>query len=708
MADHPAKRPLEKTVPPSDRTAVLKTLVSITSNQVAAQLEVFVTRLSDALTRLSDQPRRSPDSEAGLQALRHLNNNKASFHRMASSCLTDLLLQEIGAVDTQWPSKLEREAIDLSLVTFEAMEHKVLIDSLSHALDAANAETLAALNIRIAHLLRQDDIDIARNPFRPEVFLRAVADAWGKFDLNTGSQLVVLRQMRPEIFLQLEPVLHALNEALIAHGILPNLADAYRLKKGEGNPHAPAGKERRHLPLYSRLRRWLSPPADTKSGAASGLARHDGAATHPGLLRYLSDLQKQAPQSLGDARAPVPLDASVLRQIRDRAPSGTLTQADENAIELLARAFDHLFREQTISRDIKKLLGQLQIPLLKAALTDQDFFFREDHPARRLLDTVAKTGVACDPQKGRDDPLFKMIEQIVERVQREYDQQMELFDDAMNDLESFIAQEMRTSGDALSQAIEEATRQEKIGRAKNLAENDVAMRIETGEVAGFVEVFLESQWARILGLAHSVQDTKPEVLSSALKTMDDLIWSVKPKTSPEERKELVSKLPSMLSMVNAWLNVVKWDGPDRVKFFSTLAERHAAIVRTAVELSPRHQLEISLNAAQKASERRLDKRAKEQTEPAADEFAHLVDSLEPDAWIEFLRHDGTRVNFRLAWISLHRSRFVFTDRQGRQPFTLTFDELARSFRDGHAAIAAADALVDRAFAAALEEIAGEE
>jgi hypothetical protein len=702
-------------VPPASREAVLRELVSIASREVGLQLDGFVSRLTDALTRLSDPAVRSADSEASLKALQHLTRNRATFHRLVSASLTELLLQEVESIANLCigPSHLERGAMDLSLVTFEAMEQKVLIDNLSQALHTGCADALDPLGLRIAHLMQRDEISVAENPFRPQVFLKAISEAWDKFDLNGASHLVILRQMRPEIFLRLEPILQALNAAMVAQGILPNLTEAYRLKKSEPNSTRQGANERRNLPLYSRLQRWLSPTFGGEMGnSGDGHGGHGGlgglgggAAVHPQLFSYLTALQKQSTgRNAAAAAAPPPLHAHVLRQVRAQAPSGTLTQADVHAIELLARTLERVFEETSIPNGVKNLLSQLQVPLLKAALADRDFFFREDHPARRLLDTVARTSVACDPEHGAQDPLFQMIEKIVDRVQQEYDQQIELFDEALKDLESFIAQRPVAEDDAYAQLVAEAARQEKINRAKELAENDIALRVETGEVAGFVEVFLESQWSRVLGLAHSVEDTKPDALHNALKAMDDLIWSVKPKTGPEERKELLGRLPAMLSTLNAWLNVVKWDGPDRVKFFSTLAERHATIVRTSVELSPRQQLEITLNVAQKASERRLNKRAMEQAGPFADDFMHMVDGLEPDTWIEFLHESGKREKNRLGWISPRRTRFVFTGRQGQQPFILSFDELTQCLRTGRALIVSAESVIDRALAAALEEV----
>jgi hypothetical protein len=160
----------------------------------------------------------------------------------------------------------------------------------------------------------------------------------------------------------------------------------------------------------------------------------------------------------------------------------------------------------------------------------------------------------------------------------------------------------------------------------------------------------------------------------------------------------------MLAMLNAWLNVVKWDGADRVDFFSQLAERHASIVRTQVELVPRYEFELALNAMERASERRLNKRATEQPAIPVDEFVHLVDALESGDWLDFYNDDDVPSKRKLAWISPGRTRFIFAGRPAGQPFTMNFEELAQTFREGRAEVVKAEAVMDRALGALLEEI----
>jgi hypothetical protein len=436
--------------------------------------------------------------------------------------------------------------------------------------------------------------------------------------------------------------------------------------------------------------------------------RHDGAGASastlsPVLVAYLTELQNQFYhlEAQGDPDAG-PYGATVLRHIKDHAPQHVLTAGDENAIELLATIFDYVFADAGIAPDLKRLMGRLQIPLVKVALSDKDCLFEEDHPAPRLLDTLARSSATREQTGERADPFYEMVEQIVLRVQQEIEPHLGLWADILADLENFLAAEEALIEHALADAIAETTRQEKMLQARILAENDVAARIETGEVAGFVEAFLEMQWVRILTLAHNIAETKPDALVRVLKVMDDLIWSIQPKTSPEERRNLVARLPSILSLMNAWLNVLKWDEPERVQFFSKLAERHAAIARASIELSPRLQVQLAVNVAQKASERQLNRRAKKFEEKLVDQFTQAVEAIPCGVWVEFLRNAGVRTRLKLAWISPNRSRFIFMNGQGHSPLSLTAEELAHAFRNRTAATVPTASVVERALTAALK------
>lgn len=729
----------------SSRLLILQSLVPIATNLVSSQIEAFTGRLTEALFQLSDQTVRPEEVAVSFQAYQQLKRNGTTFYRLVAGQVNAALAKEVSVVNTRKRSKVDEGKQDFSLVSFEEMESKVLSRNLSQSLEVNNAELLVALNTRIGHVLRRTPISVSQNPFRPELFVKAVHQAWMELEPNPETHHLILRLLRPELFLQLGAIYRELNQALVERGILPDINDGYRNKQRKSMMTRSDDISDRDPYLETKLRNIFSGNATPStfsntvpggpggqgssrgggetgggggyggsggfsggegipfSGGGSGVGQSGGNA--PDMVTidrqffdYLTSVQRNFSSS-----GPMPTDTAHLRQLSQQPNAEGLTHIDQSTIELLARIFDYVFNDSSIPSDIKSLISQLQIPTLKVALLDKDFFFKETHPARVLIDTLAKSSVLINSDTTTEDPLYQMIEGIVERVQQDFDQQIELFSDVVADLEAFLKEEEQQTEVAISEPVAVALKQEKMRLAREFAENDVAIRVETGEVAGFLEVFLKEQWIRILTIAHNVKEEKPNALENALRTMDDLIWSLKPKNSAEERKELVSKLPAMLSLLNAWLNAIKWDEPDRVLFFSKLAERHAAIARAPLEFSPRRQLEIAVNIAQRASEKRLNRHVQDQIEQPVDEWARVIETLERGVWIDFTRPNGMTTRFKLAWVSPKRTRYIFTNRQGHDAFSVSSEELITQFREGNAIQIVAESVVDRALVEALRD-----
>ncbi len=711
----------QKGMSQSSRIVILQSLIPIATSLTATQLEGFTLRLGEALFKLSDQSVRPEEANISFHSYNHLKKNSAAFYRLASGKLSELFAYEVRLLEKgHKPRQLEDDS-SLALVTFDEMENKVLLETLSQSIELDNADELVKLNLRISHLLKIDQINVKYNPFRPEVFLKAIYKAWCEFEPVSDSHHLVLRILKPEIFLQLNPILRELNNALIDRGILPKASDLYRVNKLHGSPAStlstlakktavdPFFESKIKGILYAKKDGEPNQPVSKEAATAIDPNFHTGETTNVvmdnqgtvtidrGFFEYLTGIQAR----LMPVNPGVSTSSSTLRGIVEQAPQNTITQIDTNTIGLLAKIFDYVFSDPHIPADLKSLIGQLQIPTLKAALIDREFFFKQTHPARVLIDTLAKSSVTWNPDKGVDDPLYKMIAKTVERVQKEFDQQLELFSDVANDLTQFLEEEEKLSEKEIEEPIAQAMQQEKIRQARDLATNDVATRTDSGEVAGFIETFLEQQWVNILVLAHTVKEQKPQALERTLKTMDDLIWSVKPKNSVEERHELVNKLPSLLSSLNTWLNAIKWEDPSRVIFFSKLAERHASIARAPAEVSTRRQVEIAVNVAQKASEKSLKKSRNDLTMP--DQFVFFIDQMERGSWFDFTRNNGSVVRFKLAWISPRRSRFIFTNRQGHDAFSISSEELLDIFRTGKAIMINDEPVVDRALQAVVEE-----
>ena len=709
----------------SSKNALLKSLAALASILANEQLTEFSERLVKALQHLSEHSMRPAEAQLSSNASQYLQLNSGLFHVLCAETLKNLIEQEL---DVLLSETVERNAsvsaIGPSTVTFEEMELKVLLGNISQALELEHVDALYELNTRIASLLERDELATAANPFRPQIFVNAIYQAWCKLEQPIATRRIVLHLVGPNLFLRLAPILQQLNQTLIDqlvgttdHASAP---DSNKLLDQVSDVQPKTDKQ--HNRRYKKVRNMLlSSGKKVNENGVEDLNLPDLFAVNseaigwdantisvkvgPRLFKYLNTLQDQF-EACFDLE--YMQSGAFLRQVKEHAPAGMLTVVDENTIELLAKIFDYVLQEPGVADDVKRLLARLQVPMLKAALMDKKFFVKESHPARRLFDAVAQSGIGWSSGKVRDDSFFKNVEQIVVRVQREFDQQMSSFSDALAGLENVLESEEKQSQHLLSDLIAKALRQERLSLAEDAAQYDVALRLETGEVASFVETFLETHWVRVLTLTHSVKEKKPEALAKAVQAMDDLIWSIQPKNSPEQRKELIRRLPSILTMVNAWLDAIKWHDPERLVFFSRLAERHAAIVRIQAENSPRHQVEIAVSIAERVSARRMRRRKLEAERQNAanwpqDEHQLRVERLNQGSWAIFSLSEREPVPFKLGWISPKRTRFIFTNRQGQEPFLMTRAELAQALKEKKAVLMKLDSITERALDLVLEE-----
>lgn len=751
---------LRRPVPPLSATTgdVWHALIQQATHLSVAQLDAFSARLSNALFAASEQSGDAKEANLSFSAGHLLKNNAYAFYYLTSAAIEASFRKEIQALRSDVSVKATQDDIAMTLVSYEEMDRKLALGRVSRAIELTNSEELAALNMRLGKVLDRDSLSIAQNPFRPEVFLNTLQAAWCDFSTDTASHHLILPLLRADILFELTPILRALNETLVGKGILPDLQESYRVKRNSNGSDDGKKPELSNTDIAKKLKRYFtqqesqgehdysecepgnnagrfqalsvggSPqsPAYSSPYSSGGSQQQANAsystsgsqhlagepqqghapynAVDTKLFHYLADLQKSMAMRQLASGAQEAMRLSQMRELMPEMPSGGV---EKNTVELLSKVFDTVFHNQDIPPKIKELIGLLQVPVLKAALMDKDFFFQENHPARRLIDLLSKYSASWDQQKGTEDPIFQTMQRNVSRVQQEFDQKIDLFDEVVSELETFMEKEEAARAAEIQEPINRALQREKFKQANISATNEVALRVGTGEVAAFVETFLENRWVKVLTLAYSVKDDKPHAIADAIKTMDELIWSVKPKITLEQRQEMVNRLPVVLSRLNKWLSLIKWEDADRMQFFADLAECHAAIVRAPLDLTPERQLEMAVEVAQKAAERRIEKRVLAEqgveTEIAEDDFIDIVANLERGVWLQFTKKDGSTHNVRLAWVSPMRSLYIFTSSQKEKSFSVSTEELEQNFRDKKAQILVLDKVVDRALMAALDE-----
>jgi hypothetical protein len=418
---------------------------------------------------------------------------------------------------------------------------------------------------------------------------------------------------------------------------------------------------------------------------------------------------------------------NVLRDLQESALGQRVNQLESMTIELVAMLFDFVFETRDLPDGIKALLARLQIPVLKAAMLDGAFFAKKSHPARILVNALAQAGLGWSAEMGHEDPLYRKIHEVVHGILDGFYDNLTIFEELRAELETFLEAEERAADANIQATAEEIHDHDRREIAPEIARSQTERRIETYPVPNFLAVFLRQRWVATLEQVYLSAGDESEAWDQAVATIEDLVWSVQPKRTREDRKHLVALLPSMIKRLTTGLHNIAWPREERDRFMENLVEAHAAAVKpqpASAELPTESVAEQAKAdavqakaagddagavkaeelAAAMARAESVPAPAEPEAAPVDDHFLEIAQSLERGMWIEFENEGGQLAFARLAWVSPLRGTYLFTNRQGQKALSMTAEELASLFRKDHARLVEAEPLLDQAFSSMLANL----
>jgi len=200
-----------------------------------------------------------------------------------------------------------------------------------------------------------------------------------------------------------------------------------------------------------------------------------------------------------------------------------------------------------------------------------------------------------------------------------------------------------------------------------------------------------------------------------VSTMDDLIWSVKPKNTEQERQRLVAMQPKLLTDLREGMERLSVPPTERDAFIARLvyAHGHTSTGNENAEQAEATQTHTTARDNEAAGITKAITRArwrpkrpgrkKRRSGDINDLYTGRVSQLSNGSWVEFLASNGKATPAKLSWISPINNTYLFTDRQGLKVGSYTLEELAELMRCARANIINAETLSDRAVSSVLED-----
>ena len=352
---------------------------------------------------------------------------------------------------------------------------------------------------------------------------------------------------------------------------------------------APLGRSRDHAEaVLGRLNRLIgrSVPDFGASTRSQDLQRA-APVMSPGLDRAIESAQQGIRQRLaggvqdGEAALTAPVMLEELHQRKQALKKAAASPQERATIEIVALLFQSILTEERIPASVRVWFARLQMPVLRVAVTEPDFFATIDHPARRLIDRMGACVMGFDSASSHHagDPnsaLEKEIKRIVQVVEAYPDTGRRVFQTVLTEFEKFLEHYFSTENEATKRGVSLA---QQVEQRETLAiQYTIELRRMLNEVPvqEGVRQFLFHVWADVLAttaVRYGSQGVQTKVMKRAAA---DLIWSASAKVSREERAEVIRRLPPLLKSLREGMASAGMDTPKQDEHIQQLNNSLAA------------------------------------------------------------------------------------------------------------------------------------
>lgn len=374
----------------------------------------------------------------------------------------------------------------------------------------------------------------------------------------------------------------------------------------------------------------------------------------------------------------------MMEQIAKENENGAVEATDMQTIDLVGMLFEYMLSDEHLPDSVKALLSYLHTPFLKIAFIDKDFFEQPEHPARVLLNSLAEAGVRWVGNDGTDQfEIFNKIKVTVFRLLEDFKNDTRLFAELLIEFNSYTHNVARRQELMERRALEKAQGEEKLREAKVQVNNAVRSRTDGREMPSAILLLLLQPWSDYLSFVLLRYGDNADAWARAVAVVDDLLWSLEPKTLQVDKIRQMEKQEALLAALEHGFETIGYEQAKGRKLIeAVVALQKLALQSKKAESAPAPmRTKLESMAAEKAGQ------SAELLQPQTADETKIVDSLkmiEFGTWFEF--EGGKRL--KVAWFNQKTNHYMLVDQQGRKVSLIAGLQLAREMISGKAHVIA--------------------
>ena len=272
-----------------------------------------------------------------------------------------------------------------------------------------------------------------------------------------------------------------------------------------------------------------------------------------------------------DSPAAVARVAGELRRRTTDLKNKAETKNEKAIIEIVALMFQAILQEERIPPGIRVWFARLQMPVLRLALAEPDFFGTLNHPARQLIDRMGSCVMGFDASGISGSALEAEIKRVVQVIEQYPETGRRVYQLVYDEFQKFLAKFL--TGRASTQKAVSVAQQ--VEQKETLTiQYTIEMRnmLKDMPVRDEIREFLFKVWAEVLAVAAVRKGPQHADTLAFKKTATDLLWSASAKPSRNDRARVIADLPQLLQKLRAGMTLLGVAPSEQQRHIQTISD----------------------------------------------------------------------------------------------------------------------------------------
>ena len=387
---------------------------------------------------------------------------------------------------------------------------------------------------------------------------------------------------------------------------------------------------------------------------------------HHEIIQALSSLQSlpQFDQPETDRFDAEAIKQAVLAEIA-KTSGGAVTkrinQIAEKTIDFIELIFDAIIEDEDISDAVKTLLLRLQIPIIKASMSDQEFFIYDDHPARALLDTIADVGVGVTDHK---DEMYLLLDKTISSILGEYDLTTETFQNALDNLNTVIQEK-----EDLSRAKEEEEQKQLLRKHARATVLKALRATTTGKaLPEAVHPLILKRWPTLMFNHYLSNGKENNAWVNLVLTLRHIVESVQPIITATDLTKLIAEKDELFETTEDYLNI----SSNSKKDVQNIMAAYRETLQEHIDDANFSEEEVSV------AEEVISNAEPVEEAPIEEEIADktpMPSNIMPGMWFQvYMGEDNVPRRCKLSVIIVEDENLMFVNHKGELITEKSFDE----------------------------------